>query len=77
MSEIEAIPATPAKEKRRRRERVHRKGPGRGWVYRWMEWDRDAGRVVKRTSVEHEKKSDAEAGRSPSCWWWSAGRRRA
>lgn len=53
-------PPTPKRTRRARPERVHRKGPGRGWVYRWTEWDAARGKVVRRTSPEFEKKRDAE-----------------
>jgi len=38
---------------------VHRKGPGRGWVYRWREFDAETGREVKRTSPEYPTRATA------------------
>lgn len=51
-------PAAP--KRRKKRERVHRKAQGRGWIYRWSEYDAARQKRVRRTSPEYEKKADAE-----------------
>ena len=43
---------------------VHRKGPGRGWIYRWREFDHAKGKIVKHTSEEFNSARKAAQDRT-------------
>jgi hypothetical protein len=43
---------------------VFRKGPGRGWIYRWREWDPKSKREKQPSSEEYDSPREASLARS-------------